>query len=162
MTAISEKFSKKGRPKKYGNDIKSFARGAAECVGMTDRGLRDNISSSDCYYRFHKARKIEQFSFLLHPKTKRTICAALGRIDDDGLMFLLAEKICEHRMPTAAAIGYIRRVLGTQKAKDFESLDRVICTAINRYCLENLSITDDDILNALEMVKLRLTEAVAR
>lgn len=156
MIAVSEKFSeKRGRPRAYPEDLIKSMKRSGYLANTTERNLQNALCSSRAYVLLVDAKDVK-FDYLIKPKMKNTICTALGRVVRENDLLLLAEKICENRMPTAAAVGYIRRALGTQKKKNSESLEQVIITAINRYCYENQNIPEKDIADALESVRGRL------
>lgn len=158
MENISVNKRKRGGQTKYEAAQYRLPFGNAKTI----RGRQNTISYFNAFGMLDQLRKDtkkETFDYLLAPTGKNTILAELGRIQTDNkdgfvLFFSVASAICKQEMPTAKAIGYIRKMRGlgiTDQDRAWGLFDAIRRT-IKTYCELHQSITPGEIERALEKV----------
>lgn len=145
---------KRGRPRKYPEGLDKMNFGTAK----TRRGQQNYVATLDAYsfLRGYQQRCGQTlFSYLLEGEKRKTILAELGRMDSERpgeqlRVLQTALKICNEKMPTAMAIGFIRKTRGLGHPPGAAALHDAILRTIKDYRALHKSVSDEDVERALE------------
>jgi hypothetical protein len=94
----------------------------------------------------------QSLRYLFKPEPRRTILAAIGRIEDPDKMRVIAKWICEKRITTTKAVALALRARGKTKPSDPVNLSRAIFRTIEKYRARhpNPELSKETICAALE------------
>jgi hypothetical protein len=91
----------------------------------------------------------KRFGFLLKPIPRITTLAQLGRIQSAEIMRLAADEICERKMPSKAAIAFLRQLRNVHRAARPSTLADGIRRAIKHHCAVHPETSAKEIAIAL-------------